>query len=52
MRKDIDHFADAVLARGLDPSELRDRGLAGADGLLEAVTLIDAEMDDEQRRTA
>jgi hypothetical protein len=44
MRKDIQHFADAVRARGLDPSVLRDRGLSGAEGLLEAVTLIDAKV--------
>jgi 3-hydroxyisobutyrate dehydrogenase-like beta-hydroxyacid dehydrogenase len=42
MRKDIEHFADAFRAQGLDPHELRDRGLAGADGLLEAVTLLAA----------
>ncbi|WP_435208797.1 NAD(P)-dependent oxidoreductase [Micromonospora sp. bgisy143] len=40
MRKDIEHFADAVRARGLDPSELRDRGLAGADSLVEAVAIV------------
>jgi 3-hydroxyisobutyrate dehydrogenase-like beta-hydroxyacid dehydrogenase len=32
MRKDIEHFAGAVRAYGLDPAPLRDRGLAGADG--------------------
>ncbi|MEU8004175.1 NAD(P)-dependent oxidoreductase [Catellatospora sp. NPDC049111] len=40
MRKDIEHFADAVRARGIDPSELRDQGLAGADSLIEAVTIV------------
>jgi len=35
MRKDIEHFADAMRARGLDPSFVRDRGLGGADGVLE-----------------
>ncbi|MFF9458649.1 NAD(P)-dependent oxidoreductase [Streptomyces flaveolus] len=42
MRKDIVHFADGVRAQGLDPAGLRDRGLAGADGLVEAVTLVTA----------
>jgi 3-hydroxyisobutyrate dehydrogenase-like beta-hydroxyacid dehydrogenase len=42
MRKDIEHFADAVRAQGLDPEELRRRALAGADGLVEAVTLAAA----------
>jgi len=39
MRKDIEHFADAIRACGLDPQPLHDRGLAGADGLAEAVEL-------------
>ena len=30
MRKDIEHFADAIRAYGLDPQPLHDRGLAGA----------------------
>jgi hypothetical protein len=43
MRKDSEHFADAVRAQGLDhPEELRRRALAGADGLVEAVTLATA----------
>ncbi|MET8413116.1 NAD-binding protein [Streptomyces sp. NPDC005195] len=42
MRKDIEHFADAVRAQGLDPEQLRRRALAGADGLVEAVTLATA----------
>jgi hypothetical protein len=42
MRKDIEHFADAVRGYGLDPGPLRDRGLAGADGLAEAVGLLAA----------
>lgn len=42
MRKDIEHFADGVRDQGLDPAELRDRGLAGADGLAEAVNLLAA----------
>ena len=40
MRKDIEHFADSVRNRQLDPSALRDRGLSGADGLVEVVTLL------------
>lgn len=40
MRKDIEHFADSVRNRQLDPSALRDRGLSGADGLVEAVKLL------------
>jgi 3-hydroxyisobutyrate dehydrogenase-like beta-hydroxyacid dehydrogenase len=35
MRKDIEHFADAMRARGLDPTSVRDRGLGGADGVRE-----------------
>ena len=34
MRKDIEHFADAERARGLDSSSVRNRGLGGADGVL------------------
>ncbi|SMF73298.1 3-hydroxyisobutyrate dehydrogenase [Tistlia consotensis] len=37
MRKDIEHFAEAMRALDLDPSSLRDRGLAGAEGLVEIV---------------
>lgn len=33
MRKDIEHFARAMADAGLDASALRQRGLAGADGL-------------------
>lgn len=42
MRKDIEHFADAVRAQGFDPAELRRRALAGADGLVKAVALATA----------
>ncbi|MEU3248614.1 NAD-binding protein [Streptomyces sp. NPDC006875] len=42
MRKDIEHFADAVRAQGFDPEELRRRALAGADGLVKAVALATA----------
>jgi 3-hydroxyisobutyrate dehydrogenase-like beta-hydroxyacid dehydrogenase len=41
MRKDIEHFADAMCARGLDPSAVRDRGLGGADGVLELAQWIE-----------
>src|SRR6201993_2865707 len=41
MRKDIEHFADAMRARGLDPSSVRDRGLDGADGVLELAQWIE-----------
>jgi 3-hydroxyisobutyrate dehydrogenase-like beta-hydroxyacid dehydrogenase len=40
MRKDIEHFADALRARGLDPSSVRNRGLGGADGVLELAQWI------------
>jgi 3-hydroxyisobutyrate dehydrogenase-like beta-hydroxyacid dehydrogenase len=43
MRKDIEHFADAIRAYGLDPQPLHDRGLAGASGLAEAVALLAAD---------
>jgi 3-hydroxyisobutyrate dehydrogenase-like beta-hydroxyacid dehydrogenase len=37
MRKDIEHFADAILDAGLNPEDVHDRCLAGADGLVELV---------------
>jgi 3-hydroxyisobutyrate dehydrogenase-like beta-hydroxyacid dehydrogenase len=42
MRKDIEHFADGVRRHDLDPIELRDRGLSGANGLVEVVNLLSA----------
>ena len=42
MRKDIEHFADAMRARGLDPSSVRNRGLGGADGVLELAQWIES----------
>jgi len=36
MRKDIEHFADAIRDYGLGPQPLHGRGLAGAVGLLAA----------------
>jgi hypothetical protein len=43
MRKDIEHFADAMCARGLDPTFVRNRGLGGADGVLELAQWIEGE---------
>jgi 3-hydroxyisobutyrate dehydrogenase-like beta-hydroxyacid dehydrogenase len=45
MRKDIEHFADAIRDYGLDPQPLHDRGLAGADGLVEAVGVLAADAE-------
>ena len=42
MRKDIEHFAEAMRARGLDPSSVRDRGLGGADGVVALAQWIEA----------
>jgi 3-hydroxyisobutyrate dehydrogenase-like beta-hydroxyacid dehydrogenase len=42
MRKDIQHFADAMRARGLDPSSVRHRGLGGADGVLALAQWIES----------
>jgi 3-hydroxyisobutyrate dehydrogenase-like beta-hydroxyacid dehydrogenase len=42
MRKDIEHFADTVLSKGLDPSEVVARGLSGANGLLDLVQRVSA----------
>lgn len=41
MRKDIEHFADAIRDRGVDPTELRDRGLAGADSIVELASRLE-----------
>ncbi|MFE9629177.1 NAD(P)-dependent oxidoreductase [Streptomyces sp. NPDC006527] len=40
MQKDMHHFADAVRAGGGDPSEVLERGLAGAAGLVEAARMV------------
>ncbi|MET8406140.1 NAD(P)-dependent oxidoreductase [Streptomyces sp900116325] len=40
MHKDMHHFADAVRAGGGDPSEVLERGLAGAVGLVEAARIV------------
>jgi 3-hydroxyisobutyrate dehydrogenase-like beta-hydroxyacid dehydrogenase len=42
MRKDIAHFADAMVSKGLDPSEVVERGLSGANGLLDLVQRVSA----------
>ncbi|MEG3086880.1 NAD(P)-dependent oxidoreductase [Sphingomonas sp. PB4P5] len=41
MRKDIEHFADAVRGRGIDPSELRDRGIGGAGEVVDLATKLE-----------
>jgi hypothetical protein len=43
MRKDIEHFADAIRAFGPDSQPLHYRGLAGVSGLDEAVGLLAAD---------
>jgi 3-hydroxyisobutyrate dehydrogenase-like beta-hydroxyacid dehydrogenase len=40
MLKDMHHFADAVRKAGADPTEVLERGLAGASGLLQAAHLM------------
>ena len=40
MLKDMHHFADAVRKAGADPTEVLERGLAGASGLLQAARLM------------
>ena len=42
MRKDIEHFADAMLSKGLNPNEVVERGLSGANGLLDLVQRVSA----------
>jgi 3-hydroxyisobutyrate dehydrogenase-like beta-hydroxyacid dehydrogenase len=42
MRKDIEHFADAMVSKGLDPSEVVEQGLSGANGLLDLVQTVSA----------
>ena len=41
MRKDIEHFADGFSRLGADVASVRDRGLAGADGLAAVVDIVD-----------
>jgi 3-hydroxyisobutyrate dehydrogenase-like beta-hydroxyacid dehydrogenase len=43
MRKDIEHFADAMRAQCLDPSSVRDRGMGGADGVVKLAQWIEGE---------
>lgn len=40
MRKDMQHFADAVRERGGSPEEVLTRGLAGASGLVQAARVV------------
>lgn len=40
MKNDIEHFAEGVRSSGQDPTELRNRGFAGASGLAEVVALL------------
>lgn len=40
MEKDIEHFADGMRASGLDPAIMRERGLHGAQSLVEVVTRL------------
>jgi len=40
MRKDIEHFADAVRDRGLDPTELLNRGMGGAEEVVILATKL------------
>ncbi|MET0934234.1 MAG: NAD(P)-dependent oxidoreductase [Mycetocola sp.] len=42
MRKDIEHFADALGRLGMDVADLRKRGLAGAEGLTTVTELLDS----------
>jgi len=48
MRKDIEHFADAMRAHGLDPSSVRNRGLGGAEGVLELAQWIESRTTSSQ----
>jgi 3-hydroxyisobutyrate dehydrogenase-like beta-hydroxyacid dehydrogenase len=45
MRKDIEHFAEAGSRLGIDVGELRERGLAGAEGLLAAAELVSGRLN-------
>ena len=40
MRKDIEHFAEAMTRQGADVTALRERGLAGAEGLVAVAELV------------
>lgn len=41
MKKDIEHFADAISREGVDVDEVRARGIAGAEGLVTVTELVD-----------
>lgn len=49
MQKDMHHFADAVRDGGADPTEVLERGLAGAAGLADAARLIARAQGDRRR---
>lgn len=40
MKKDIEHFANGIRSNDQDPTDLRDRGLAGVRGLVDVVRLL------------
>jgi 3-hydroxyisobutyrate dehydrogenase-like beta-hydroxyacid dehydrogenase len=40
MRKDIEHFADAIRDRGFDPSEVRAKRLSGADAVVDLANTL------------
>jgi 3-hydroxyisobutyrate dehydrogenase-like beta-hydroxyacid dehydrogenase len=46
MRKDIEHFADAVRARNLDPADIHAWGLGGIEGLVDTVAALSKETPD------
>jgi len=41
MKKDIEHFANAISCQGVDVAEVRARGIAGAEGLVTVTELVD-----------
>jgi len=41
MKKDMEHFADAISREGVDVDEVRARGIAGAEGLVTVTELVD-----------
>jgi 3-hydroxyisobutyrate dehydrogenase-like beta-hydroxyacid dehydrogenase len=44
MRKDIEHFAEGVGSLGVDVSAVRERGLAGAEGLVQVAELVERQL--------
>ena len=43
MRKDIEHFADAITAQGMEAKALRQRGMDGADGIVDLARMIEGQ---------